>query len=194
MLRVIEQTNFSQLSPTWRSRGEKHDDSYPGRIGPEADSVYYDRIARRLVGEDDASRLASRERDPIPEGHRVGFDFDVSPSGWVGMPVAGDRNEDNDGNYSDAAGVGTWGNDAVMEDSGPAAVVRYNLPSIGPSAPAVVIRSVVSPSTPAVEVSGRNVDCEADVIRRFIREVGVDECHLTGSWVELRGYVRGHFS
>ena len=82
----------------------------------------------------------------------------------------------------------------MMEDSGPAAVVRYNLPSVGPSAPAVVVSSDVSPSAPAVEVVGRNVDGDSDVIRRFLREVGVDERHLTGSWVELRGYVRGRFS
>lgn len=37
---VIESTNLADLYPTWRERGEKRDESSPGRVGTEVDCMY----------------------------------------------------------------------------------------------------------------------------------------------------------
>lgn len=48
---LILSTNFTDLSPTRRSRGEKRYNSSPGRFGPEGDWIYYYPIARRVTCE-----------------------------------------------------------------------------------------------------------------------------------------------
>ena len=187
LLRVVERTDFAQLPPTWRARGEKKEDSSPGRVGPGGDWLYYDPFARRAISEADAKRFAARERPPIPEGHPMGFDFDTAPDGWVSHDTAGENRGGGDDSRDRPAfaDVGGWeSEDARMEDLGSSAGMGYR--DSGPEPLAAVVSDPVPGDC--------NCENDAEVVRRFLRECGVDERYVTGSWVELRGYLRGRLS
>lgn len=51
-------------------------------------------------------------------------------------------------------------------------------------------------SNPPLKSRGRRTgsDYDSRVFRQFLRENAVDESHITGSWFELCGYVRGSLS
>lgn len=110
---MIEQTDVSQLQPTWRARGENKDNSL-GRVGTGADWVYYDPQDRRIIGEEDVKKISARESAPIPEGHPIGFNFDASPGGWVDTATAGAVEEDDERGCS--GGDGGWDNDEAAMD------------------------------------------------------------------------------
>lgn len=182
LLRVIETTDFGSLPTSWRNRSTRANERSPGRVGPGADWVYYDPHQRRCVDADVARERANAPRPPIPPGHPVGYDFDVIPDGWIDDTNNGyedDQDDDNimgDANDEEADDDPGWEGDDGGDGDRMGTAAAGNVPGTGGRQDSTAVGS------------GRS---ETEVVREFLRECGIPERQLGGTWVELRGFLRG---
>lgn len=164
-VQVIEDTDFKSLPGRWKNRSSRSVEKSPGRIGVGADWVYYDPHERRCIDEATAKAKLAGVRASIPTGHPVGYEFDALAGGWEDPVTAGGDDEVMHDEVSEGEDCG-WEGDGVASGA-------------------------ASGAEPSFSQGGGVVHSDTDVVRQFLREVGMPEHALVGGWDELRGFVRG---
>lgn len=130
----------------------------------------------------------------------VGFNFAIAHEGWVGAVTDGDscandRDDYDERQPSDAGGSDK--EDVVMEQSEQSDYMYVE--SSGAVGSDYRGYSVLDPAVvsnpPPTSVGGiPGSDYDTRVTCMFLRETSADERHLTRSWFEFHGYVRGILS
>lgn len=77
LLNVIERTNLYVQPRWWNKRYQRTPQFCPGRVGGEADFIYYDPWRHCTVIEAESTGLVKAPRPYIPDGHPTGVSFDV---------------------------------------------------------------------------------------------------------------------
>lgn len=212
LLNVIEGVDFYQYpeSQSLRYLGEGHRRS---RWTPCADFVFYDPWERQLLTKVQYESLRTRGRRQMPVGHPTGYDFeDISPS-WDGRTFTPTERDDLDvlpvisqRPFIDFLGV---------EAERTAREGLYILPTAYPpttdvnntvdrSSPGNVVMGGTADETPAVQrpeglggnappsqVVGIPSRTEDEVIRDWLRRVGLPDANTTGNATEMMYYLRG---
>ena len=168
---------------------------YVGRYGLGADFVYYDPWNRRRMTKVQYENLRTRGRQQMPVGHPTGFDFDTPTSGWDGKTLTPTGNEDLAAHVPNP--VDFLGREAEIHaktglfwvpaptDPGRGGVYPgFN--DLGRDSHSPMQVGSSSPQEPKFD--------EVDVVRRFLREVGLSEANTSGSWDAMLQYLHGRLN
>lgn len=206
LLRVIEGTDFYQYPESQSLRYDCPSDAHRrARWTPCADFIYYDPWEQQVLTTSQFDVVRTRRRRQMPVGHPVGYDFHQNVPGWDGVSYT---SPEIDGvvelplistrpyvdfldpeiersakmtlfvdptNYTPVGPTGDGNPRSERRDDSPYAMV--DSPDRG-------MRSV----SQDVTASSRS---EEEVIRDFLRRVGLSEASTSGTTTEMMCYLRG---
>ncbi len=194
LLAVIETTRFEDepVAQSMRYR-EVAGNCCLGRSGAGGDFVYYDPFAERKLSPAEYRQRMVRERPQLPPGHPTGYDYDTEVAGWDGRRYT----------PTNHGGV----EPAVCAKS----LVPYLVPEMQVSATryadfilyehdedsrgAGKKKAVAAPVAKEVALkTAGDAGEEAEVVRRFLAEAGVEADLHDANWAGLVMFLRGRLS